>query len=89
MVTTNKNYRGRFEGNGGNIEMVAEGRRQTMNFGKYNKFWVAAVGFGLTAITGFTGIDLQMFGITPEAVIGFVTAVLVYAVPNDKTKLGY
>jgi hypothetical protein len=80
-MATNRNYRGRYEGDGGNIAMVSE-RRRTMDFTKYNKFWVAIAGFALQAVSSFTGFDLAVFGLTPEAVIGFVTAILVYAVPN-------
>lgn len=76
---TSKNYRSRFDG--GNIEMASE-RRQTMDLTKYNKFWVAIVGFGLQAITSFTGFDVALLGITPEVVIGLITAIGVYAIPN-------
>lgn len=52
------------------------------NFTAYNKFWVAIAGFILQAVTSFTGLDLGLLGLTPEAIIGFITSILVYVVPN-------
>lgn len=53
-----------------------------MQVTKYNKAWVALAGFIVQAITSYTGFDLGEAGITPEAIIGLVTAILVYAIPN-------
>lgn len=51
-------------------------------FTHYNKFWVAIAGFAINAITMWTGIDVEAIGINSEAIVSFITAILVYAIPN-------
>ena len=77
---TKRNYKGRFEGK----PTATKRKGNLMNFSLYNKFWVAIVGAALTTLSSFTGIDTIALGITPEAVVSFITAVLVYAVPNTR-----
>lgn len=85
---TKRNYRGRYEGD--DWRMHAD-RKQTERKSNMfdtlfstaaNKFWVAIVGFVLQAIATWTGIDFELIGLTPEAIIGFITAIAVFVVPN-------
>jgi hypothetical protein len=48
----------------------------------YNKFWIAMAGFAVTAVNQYTGFDVGQLGISAQSIVTFVTAVLVYAVPN-------
>lgn len=87
-MMTKRNYRGRYEGD--DWRMRAD-RKQTERKSNMfdtifstaaNKFWVAIVGFVLQAIATWTGVDFELIGLTPEAIIGFITAIAVFAVPN-------
>lgn len=57
-----------------------------MDFTHYNKFWVAAVGFIIIAINNAFGIDLAVIGVDATGIVSFVTAILVYAIPNTSYK---
>lgn len=83
-----RNYRGRYEGEDWRMQADRQKTERSSNMFNTifstaaNKFWVGVVGFALQALTAWTGIDFELLGLTPEAIIGFVTAIGVFAIPN-------
>lgn len=58
-----------------------------MNIARYNKLIVAVVGLVVIVLKDRTGIDLSAAeGDLVNAIVGIVTAVAVYAVPNAPAK---
>lgn len=88
-----RNYRGRYENDDWRStgwRMRADRKQPERKSNMFNtifstaanKFWVGVAGFALQAVTSWTGIDFQLLGLTPEALIGFITAIGVFAIPN-------
>lgn len=86
-----RNYRGRFEGPDWSMQADRSQPKRKGNFvmAAYNKFFVAIAGFILSAIASWTGIDFELLGLTPEALVTGITAILVWAVPNINEPVRY
>lgn len=55
--------------------------------GRYAKFWVAAIMALVAFIRSYTGFDLGVDDVTANAIVGAVTAFLVWLVPNREAKI--
>lgn len=53
---------------------------------RYAKFWVALVMALVAFIRSYTGLDLGVDDVTANAIVGAVTAFLVWLVPNREPK---
>lgn len=51
---------------------------------RYNKFWAALIMAVIAFLRSFTGIDLGVDDATANAIVGAVTAALVFFIPNKQ-----
>ncbi|MCA0279067.1 MAG: hypothetical protein LCH86_23985 [Proteobacteria bacterium] len=55
--------------------------------GRHAKFWVAVIMALVAFIRSYTGLDLGVDDVTANAIVGAVTALLVWLVPNREMKI--